>query len=283
MYLDSKIYDFITNSLKWNVGFITKISKLNGLNNFNYKMNYLGMDYFLSIKGPLFSKECIDTYSDVLSLSSNKNISYNIVHIDKENGNLLTHWIDGDIPDCNTINSQEFIINLCDSLYKFHSLNVSTLKNPFDSIVKRYNSCIQLNIKLPFDITDLIKKSTEISKKYSNNVHLGLCHNDLNPSNIIYNLNKCYLIDLEFSAMGDIFWDLATISYTMDSTNKTLLLKTYFGNSYTIFLEEKLKDFTYSVMLWNALWNLLKSIENNPSYDYPKAAHIILTELKKWN
>ncbi|MGL4773274.1 MAG: phosphotransferase [Clostridium sp.] len=278
MHLDSKISNYITNSLKWNVGFITKILKLNGLNNYNYKMNYLGMDYFLSLKGENFSKECLPFYKEVLNLTNSQEISYNIVHLDENTGDLLTHWLDGDTPDYETLNSEAFIESLCFSLKRFHSLKIDKEKNPFKSIHTRYNKCIDNKIDFPVDMAPLLVKSDEIYNTYKNDTTIGLCHYDLNPSNIIYDNKKCFIIDLEFSAMGDIFWDLATISWMMDENSKKILLSTYFGecNDYNL---KKLNNYLFSVKLWNALWSLLKSVEPYSNFNYSKGAEIILKEI----
>lgn len=281
MHLDNNVENFMKNSLKWNTNFITKLSKLNGLNNKNFKLNYLGMDYFLSLKGDYFDLNSIPFYKDVLKLTEEHNLSYTIIHLDMNTGDLLTNWIEGDTPNFETLNSKEFISSLCLPLKKFHSLEIGRIKNPFNIIVNMYEKCLDLNIDIPFDIAKLLEKNNFINKKYENKTHFGLCHYDLNPSNIIYNEEKISFIDLEFSAMGDVFWDLATISYMMDDENKTLLLNTYFNNDVPSSYTEKLNDYLFSVKLWNALWSLLKTVEENNTYDYRKGAEMILEELLK--
>lgn len=281
MYLDNKVENFIKNSLKWNPNFITKLSKLNGLNNENYKVNYLGMDYFLSIKGDYFNKECINTYAELLKLTDKKELSYNLVHIDLETGDLLSKWIEGDTPDYETLNCKEFIKNLCHSLRDFHSINIEKSKNPFHIINNMYEKCLTKDIDTIVDIKPLLKKSKAIEDKYKNKVNFGLCHYDLNPSNIIYHEGKISLIDLEFSSMGDIFWDLATITWMMDSDSKSYLLNTYFADDMKPYYIDKLNDYLFVVKLWNALWSLLKSAEPYCPYDYRKGAEIILNELQQ--
>ena len=51
---------------------------------------------------------------------------------------------------------------------------------------------------------------------------IGLCHNDLDPSNILITGNDLYFIDYEFSAIGDIFYDLATLSWMMNDEGKSI-------------------------------------------------------------
>ena len=52
---------------------------------------------------------------------------------------------------------------------------------------------------------------------------IGLCHNDLNSSNVLYHNKNVLFIDFEFSAMCDIFFDLATVSWMLDEKKRYFL------------------------------------------------------------
>lgn len=107
---------------------------------------------------------------------------------------------------------------------------------------------------------------------------IGLCHNDLNPSNILITGNDLYFIDYEFSAIGDIFYDLATLSWMMNDEGKKNLLKFYFHKP-TNYHYKKLAYYLYVVKFWNACWSLLKSKDNTSTYDYKKGAEMIFQDL----
>ena len=112
-------------------------------------------------------------------------------------------------------------------------------------------------------------------------IHYGLCHNDLNTSNILYCSNLVYLIDFEFSGMGDVFFDLATISWFLKDKLQDELIKSYFGYC-NIELKNKLKNYLFVVKLWNATWSYVKSINSKSSYDYKLGGNIILDDLIKY-
>ena len=54
---------------------------------------------------------------------------------------------------------------------------------------------------------------TEISKKLFNSENKCFIHKDLNPSNILYNNNKFYLIDYQNALIGSCYYDLVSILF----------------------------------------------------------------------
>ena len=54
---------------------------------------------------------------------------------------------------------------------------------------------------------------TEISKKLFNSENKCFIHKDLNPSNILYNNNKFYLIDYKNALIGSCYYDLVSILF----------------------------------------------------------------------
>ncbi len=77
-----------------------------------------------------------------------------------------------------------------------------------------------------------------------------LCHNDLNPQNILWERNTPILIDWEYAGINDRYFDLAAVitEFTLKSTDKQKLLQHYFKaphlcnheklDAYTVFYRE---------------------------------------------
>ena len=59
-----------------------------------------------------------------------------------------------------------------------------------------------------------------------------LCHNDLNPKNIIWDKEKVTLIDWEYAGINDRYFDLASaiVEFDLNDRQSDLFLKTYFAN-----------------------------------------------------
>lgn len=60
---------------------------------------------------------------------------------------------------------------------------------------------------------------------------LVLCHNDLNPKNILFSEQKITLIDWEYAGLNDRYFDLASASveFKMNESEEKLFCETYFG------------------------------------------------------
>lgn len=128
----------------------------------------------------------------------------------------------------------------------------------------------------------LLNHLNKLEVELNKNPLIGLCHNDLNASNIILSDDNLYFVDYEYSSMGDIFFDLATISWFLTEECRKNLLTKYFGcfrhQDY-----KKLMDYLFVVKFYNATWSLLKSIDSTSEYDYLSSAEMIFNDLLNYD
>lgn len=278
--MKTTLIKFLQTEMNWNPINISFIEKLGGLSSENYKVSYNNNDYFVKI--------CIADYLhtdrinelSILNKVSKINLAPNIYYFSNKSGNMITSWIDGSIPSLDDFNSSNFLNMLSNSLKSLHNLKCEKQFNPFNDIRKRIEICKDLNLPLPKSINILLEFLTYIEYKLNKSPLIGLCHNDLNASNIILTSNKLYFVDYEYSSMGDIFFDLATISWFFSEKSRKDLLKFYFGE-YNPKDYEKLLDFIFIVKFYNASWSLLKSTDLNINYDYLSGAKMIFKDLLK--
>lgn len=278
--MKTTLIKFLQTEMNWNPINISFIEKLGGLSSENYKVSYNNNDYFIKI--------CIADYLhtdrvnelSILNKVSKINLAPNIYYFSNKNGNMITSWIDGSMPSLDDFNSSNFLNMLSNSLKSLHNLKCEKQFNPFNDIRKRIEICKDLNLPLPKSINILLEFLTYLEYKLNKSPLIGLCHNDLNASNIILTSNKLYFVDYEYSSMGDIFFDLATISWFFSEKSRKDLLKFYFGE-YNPKDYEKLLDFIFIVKFYNASWSLLKSTDLNINYDYLSGAKMIFKDLLK--
>lgn len=278
--MKTTLIKFLQTEMNWNPINISFIEKLGGLSSENYKVSYNNNDYFVKI--------CIADYLhtdrinelSILNKVSKINLAPNIYYFSNKSGNMITSWINGSMPSLDDFNSSNFLNMLSNSLKSLHNLKCEKQFNPFNDIRKRIEICKDLNLPLPKSINILLEFLTYIEYKLNKSPLIGLCHNDLNASNIILTSNKLYFVDYEYSSMGDIFFDLATISWFFSEKSRKDLLKFYFGE-YNPKDYEKLLDFIFIVKFYNASWSLLKSTDLNINYDYLSGAKMIFKDLLK--
>ena len=278
--MKTTLIKFLQTEMNWNPINISFIEKLGGLSSENYKVSYNNNDYFVKI--------CIADYLhtdrinelSILNKVSKINLAPNIYYFSNKSGNMITSWIDGSMPSLDDFNSSNFLNMLSNSLKSLHNLKCEKQFNPFNDIRKRIEICKDLNLPLPKSINILLEFLTYLEYKLNKSPLIGLCHNDLNASNIILTSNKLYFVDYKYSSMGDIFFDLATISWFFSEKSRKDLLKFYFGE-YNPKDYEKLLDFIFIVKFYNASWSLLKSTDLNINYDYLSGAKMIFKDLLK--
>lgn len=278
--MKTTLIKFLQTEMNWNPINISFIEKLGGLSSENYKVSYNNNDYFVKI--------CIADYLhtdrvnelSILNKVSKINLAPNIYYFSNKSGNMITSWIDGSMPSLDDFNSSNFLNMLSNSLKSLHNLKCEKQFNPFNDIRKRIEICKDLNLPLPKSINILLEFLNYLEYKLNKSPLIGLCHNDLNASNIILTSNKLYFVDYEYSSMGDIFFDLATISWFFSEKSRKDLLKFYFGE-YNPKDYEKLLDFIFIVKFYNASWSLLKSTDLNINYDYLSGAKMIFKDLLK--
>jgi len=92
-------------------------------------------------------------------------------------------------------------------------------------------------------VKDLIKsRNQEIEEAIKMIEWVGddpvVCHNDLNPMNILWQGNKPVLLDFEYACVNDSYFDLAALSieFKLEIKEESLMLRRYFGG---IFFREK--------------------------------------------
>ena len=69
-----------------------------------------------------------------------------------------------------------------------------------------------------------------------------VCHNDLNPMNILWKENKPILLDFEYASVNDCYFDLAALSieFKLEKKEESLMLHRYFGG---VFYRDKFEAY----------------------------------------
>lgn len=256
-----------------------KLTPLGGLNNKNYLFNFYGSNYVLRLpdknKDSNFLKE-----ATIINKLKPLNITPKFTFIDKNTGVFVSKFIDDSLVTEEVSNDFKFLDSFACSLKEFHSLKCNYIFDPFKEIKDNIDFLIANNFTFPSEFMLLIKKLNNLEKHLKNNITLGLCHNDLNPSNILYKNNKVYFIDFEYTAMSDIYYDIATFCWLLKPESKAYFLKSYFGKNYINYYD-KLNDYLFVVKMWNISWSYKKSLFSSSEYDYKKGGDFIVNELLK--
>lgn len=145
------------------------------------------------------SNDVVDRNNEAKIIKTLKNDFY--IFLDKK-GNAIKRWIDGDKPNFNCFGKKKLLRLLANEIKKMHAIDISK-----STIIKHNYFVFWDKAKLE---KKHAKKYQELCKKYQK-LPLVLSHNDINPSNMIYNKfqKKIYLIDFEWGRLNNAYWDYA--------------------------------------------------------------------------
>lgn len=280
--MNTTVINFLQNEMNWNKLNISSIERIGGLSSKNYKVSYNNNNYFVKICTHDYLHTDRKNELSIINKAIDVNLAPHLYYFSTKTGNMISTWINGTMPSLNDFSSTEFLYKLSVSLTSFHNLKCQKYFNPFNHIRKRIALCKDLKLPLPKSINVLLDYLKYLEAKLSKNPLIGLCHNDLNASNIILTDGNLHFVDYEYSSMGDVFFDLATISWFFNESSRKKLLELYFNESNEKHYE-KLLDYLFVVKFYNATWSLLKSSDSNSDYDYLTGAEIIFNDLLDYN
>lgn len=203
--MSTTLIKFLKTELKWNIVNLSSIERIGGLSSENYKVSYKNNNYFVKICTHNYLHTDRKNELSIITKAEEINITPHLYYFSTETGNMVSNWIHGAMPSLTDFSSTKFLYRLSSSLKSLHNLKCEKYFNPFDHIRKRVNICKKSNLYLPNSIDMLLNHLTRLEIKLNKNPLIGLCHNDLNASNILLSNNNLYFVDFEYSSMGDIF------------------------------------------------------------------------------
>lgn len=278
--MKNKAIKQIENILKIDKNEIKNFKRFNqGMSNYTYYFEALNNKYVLRLKGMAAEKyvNYQNEYNATTALE-NTDLTGDLIYFDINSGTKLSKYIEGKTLTKTTL-------SLVNTLKKLHSIKTLNVNN--------YNLIERLNLYESYNTSDILNIYYEIKTWWINtflnnyqNEPQVLCHNDLQNINIIVNNEKTYLIDFEFSAYNDIYYDIA--SYEEDPF---YLLQLYLNRKLTNEDIKHLKFYQiYQSLQWYqvALYKYHIGFSKETNYDFKELtiyfienAKSIYEEIKK--
>ena len=198
---------------------------------------------------------------DTLTELSNKKLHPKVLYKNKTKGILIYEY--HETSSCKKDNM--FFKKLGKRLKEIHELKNKKNIHTFNEQINAYKKILNTN-KLPKVYTKL-NALIKISK--TNNQQNVFSHNDLNPTNILFNKNICF-IDYEYASLNNKFFDISKImlSFDMKPNEQNIFLESY-GIKNHIDIKEKIllwKQINlYIDYIWSLIMENIHSKEQNSS------------------
>lgn len=231
-----------------------------GLTNANYLVEVDGEKYVLRVSGKNTEQLGINrqTEYEAVQATSQAGISPQVIHFSLTDGHMVTRFIEGQEWGIEEFKDPAVIRRVSKTMKRVHALTpISGAFSPYRDIEQRLEIANRRGVAIPDRMESFLEKLTHIERDRSAHSNPKLCHNDPFSNNFLYN-DQVYLLDWEFAGMGDIFFDLAAVSYFFNQNQRDYLLECYFGEV-TQAASNTLNDLWYVVAFWNATWQCCKS------------------------
>jgi thiamine kinase-like enzyme len=243
------------------------IKPLEGLTNTNYLVTVNGERFALRVSGPNAARLGIDRAAeiDALSAAAQVGIAPDLVHSQLPEGHLVTRYIPGRHLPLEEYRTPENLQRIVDTLKRLHRLPLPRASfSPFQRVELFSIQAREMGVSFPADFETFQAKMKSVRQQQAADTTPWqfFCHNDLFCVNVLDD-EQIWFIDWEFAGTGDIYFDLATLTYAYDSPDtlppdlQEYLLVSYFG-AVNGQIWRRLKGMQYMLMFFSAMWGLLQ-------------------------
>jgi thiamine kinase-like enzyme len=245
------------------------IERIAGVTNANYRITVDGERFVLRVSGPNTARLGINRSHELAALqaAAAASLGPEVVAFLPPEGHLVTKWVDGRHWDAAEYRTPEHVRLLTSTARRIHTLEPNGASfSPFRRVEAYLQAAREFGVPLPPGIDRFLEtmQAVEHEQKSDPSAWLRFCHNDLVSVNYLFvePEQSIKVLDWEFSGMGDIYYDLATIVYTHDNIGpippglEGVMLESYFERSATAFQRRRLLGMKYMLMLFSAAWGL---------------------------
>lgn len=245
-----------------------KVERIEGLTNTNYHVDVDGEHFVLRVSGENTARLGINRSHELAALqaAAAAGIGPEVTAFLLPQGHLVTRWVDGYHWDVAEYRTPDHVRLLTETARRIHALPPNgAIFSPFRRTAAYLETARSFGVPLPAGFSSFHKTMQAVERDQANDPSdwLHFCHNDLVSVNYLFvpRDESIKVLDWEFSGLGDIYYDLATVVYTHDSDGpippelEAVMLACYFGRV-TEFQCRRLLGMKYMLMLFTGMWGL---------------------------
>ena len=202
-----------------------------GMSNYTYVVESQGKKYTYRVPGKFAEKfvDRVDEWHNIQEVDK-LDISNVTTYVEILSGEKLAEYVEGTIlSETDVVSYNEMSVA---ALKRIHASNLDFKPyNAFARLDDYQRYCTETGFTHPEDYLSLRRKLDEIHTQYQS-IPLVPCHCDYQPTNLVVNGEKLYVLDWEYAGLNDPFYDIAC--YGNAGFDKALsLLEAYVGHKPT--------------------------------------------------
>ena len=265
--MPTEVDEIIKRIPEWDSADSLLIEPLKGLTNTNYSVTVDGERFVLRVSGQNTGQLGINrNYEiEVLSAVSEAGIGAQVEYYLLPEGHLVTRYIDGRHLTLEEYRTRGSLQRIVSTVKRLHELPlVKATFSPFRRVERYAEQAQSMGVSLPSDLGEMLERAEKIEIEQACDTYpwRRFCHNDLFYVNVLDD-GRIRFIDWEFAGVGDIYYDLATLTYAYDSADtlsrdlQEHMLECYFED---VSRENwaRLEGMKYMLMFFTAMWGLLQ-------------------------
>lgn len=243
-----------------------------GITNLNYRVDVDGESFVVRIPGKNGELLGIDRrreYACTLA-ASQSGVGPEVAHFFEAEGILITRFIAGRGVSAEEIGRPTAVRRVAESLRRYHG--GPTFPGTFSALqtVQKYLQISRSGAPLPSTIEWMIERGENIDgamQAVPRSLHP--CHNDLLLGNFIDDGHLIRIVDWEYAAMGDPFFDLGNFAahQGLSDIQETVLLEAYLGQAAAPDMA-RLKLMKILSDLREAMWAMVQVTISTLDYDF---------------
>jgi thiamine kinase-like enzyme len=257
-----------------------------GITNHNFRVRLGGTDYVLRVPGRETAVLGIDraAEAEATALAASFGIGPEVVARIGDPPALLTRFIAGRVMTAEDLRGQ--VGDVARALRRFHDSG-ATLRTEFDVVAIAQDYALQARgrgVEPPAGYQPALEHARAIQARLTGSEHAPVpCHNDLLAANFIDSGGHVRIVDWEYAAMGDRYFDLGNFAVNngLGAVHEELFIEAYWEEPPTMARLSALRGMRFLSDLREAMWGVLQSAVSQLDFDFTAYAAMHFERLER--
>jgi thiamine kinase-like enzyme len=248
-----------------------------GITNQNYRVDIAGETFVLRIGGKGTRLLGIDRGREhtCTAIAAQMGVGAEVIHFLPSEDALVTRFIVGNGISPETAAQPATLRRIVNSIQRYHvGPAFPGAFSPFDTVRDYHKKALERSVTFPESLPQVYALMAQIEEAIGPLHQPTPCHNDLLANNFIDDGHNIWILDWEYAAMGDIFFDLGNfaVNQTLNDEQCAELLRYYFGEARPTDVAH-LHLMRLGSDLRESFWGFLQMGVSELDFDYHEYAH----------